>query len=124
MPVQSDAPQTTPPKSCMDSRGFIEAILGDGRPLLSLTGVCLILSGIFAVFLSITGHFLPHDVAYLGMTSSQLCTLHQCKIVHFMFHDRVSFGGSIIAIGTLYLWIVEFPLRERESWAWWLLVAS
>jgi hypothetical protein len=41
-----------------------------------------------------------------------------------MFHDRVSFGGALIAIGTLYLWLTEFPLREGRAWAWWTLALS
>jgi hypothetical protein len=106
------------------SRGFFSALLGDGRPVLSLTGVILILSGGFAIFQSITGHFLPHDEAYLGMTADALCRINECRIVHFMFHDRVSFGGAIIAVGLLYLWLAEFPLRAGEAWAWWLFALS
>jgi hypothetical protein len=41
-----------------------------------------------------------------------------------MFHDRVAFGGSLIAIGLLYMWLAEFPLRRGEAWAWWLFVLS
>jgi hypothetical protein len=41
-----------------------------------------------------------------------------------MFHDRVAFGGALIAIGALYLWLAEFPLRQRKAWAWWLFVIS
>ncbi|MGA9772332.1 MAG: hypothetical protein WBV94_25085 [Blastocatellia bacterium] len=107
-----------------DSRGFIQALAGDGRPLLTLTGLCLVLSGGFALFLSATAHFLPHDIAFLGMTADQLCAIRQCRIVHFMIHDRVSFGGSLIAIGLLYLWLAEFPLRHREQWSWWLFVLT
>lgn len=107
-----------------DQRSFLGALLGDGRPLILFTGLCLVLSGLFALFLSATGHFLPHDVQFLGMGAEQLCSLNECRIVHFMFHDRVSFGGALIAIGTLYLWLAEFPLRNGQSWAWWLLAAS
>src|SRR2546428_6111349 len=98
--------------------------MGDGRPLLSFVAVVLMLSGWFALFLSATGHFLPHDVHYLGMDKDQLCAIKQCRIVHFMFHDRVSFGGALIAISWLYLWLVEFSLRAREAWAWWLFLLS
>lgn len=105
-------------------RGFFEALVADGRPLLAFTGIALILSGGFALFQSATGSFLPHDVDYLGMTARDLCRLDACRVVHFMFHDRVSFGGSIIAVGTLYLWLAEFPLAAREAWAWWLFVLS
>jgi hypothetical protein len=73
-----------------EDRGFFEAMIGDGRPLLVLTGLALIFSGGFALFQSATGQFLPHDVQYLGMTAQDLCRLDQCRIVHFMFHDRVT----------------------------------
>src|SRR6266700_3910594 len=32
--------------------------------------------------------------------------------------------GAMIAIGSLYLWMAEFPLRNGEAWAWWLFVLS
>ena len=104
--------------------GFFAALIGDGRPLFAFVALSLILCGAFALFLSVSGHFLPHDVHYLGMTADDLCSMKQCRIVHFMFHDRVSFGGALVAIGSLYLWVVEFPLRQREPWAWLALLTS
>jgi hypothetical protein len=105
-------------------RSFTAALIGDGRPLLIFTGLTLVLTGIFFLFLSATGHFLPHDVQYLGMTAEDLCLVRDCRVVYFMFHDRVSFGGALIAIGSLYIWLTEFPLRNREAWAWWLLLVT
>lgn len=107
-----------------EDRGFLATLIGDGRPLLVLTALALIGAGAFAVFQASTGSFLPQDTAYLGMSAEKLCTLHGCRIVHFMVHDRISFGGVLIAIGTLYLWLAEFPLRRRERWAWWALAIS
>ncbi|HEV8435037.1 MAG TPA: hypothetical protein VGR95_16635 [Thermoanaerobaculia bacterium] len=107
-----------------DERGFLATLIGDGRSLLTLTALILIGVGVFVVFQASTGHFLPQDTAYLGMTSQQLCTLHGCRIVHFMVHDRISFGGVLVAIGTVYLWLSEFPLRRRERWAWWAFAIS
>jgi hypothetical protein len=104
-----------------DDQGFIAKLAGDGRPLLKLAALILIGCGIFAFFQAATGHFLPHDTAYLGLTAQQLCALHGCRVVHFMTHDRVSFGGVLIAIGVMYLWLAEFPLKRREAWAWWAL---
>ena len=106
------------------TEGLLPALIGDGRPLLALVALGLILSGIFALFLSITGAFLPHDVSFLGMQPGELCRLDDCRIVHFIFHDRTSFGGTLIAIGTLYLWLLAFPLRLGEEWAWWTLLLS
>jgi hypothetical protein len=58
------------------------------------------------------------------MTPRDLCAQNACRIVHFMNHDRVSFGGTLIALATLYLWLIHFPLRAREPWAWWTLLIS
>src|SRR5262245_54223078 len=84
----------------------------------------LLLSGAFAIFLAYRREFLPHDVAFLGMTAERLCTIVGCRIVHFMFHDRVAFGGTLIAVAILYLWLAAFPLRQGSAWAWWAFVVS
>jgi hypothetical protein len=104
--------------------GFVSVLVGDGRSLFKLVALALIGSGMFVLFQAATGHFLPHDTAYLGMDAPQLCRLPGCRIVHFMMHDRVSFGGVLLAIGVMYLWLAEFPLRRREGWAWWALAIS
>ena len=107
-----------------EDRGLLRALIEDGRPALSLTAVALLLSGAFAIFLSFRREFLPHDVSYLGMSAAELCQFADCRVVRFMFHDRVAFGGTLIAIAVLYLWLAAFPLRQGAAWAWWLFVAS
>ena len=107
-----------------ESEGLVRALVGDGRPLLIMLALGLIVSGVFALFLSVTHTFLPHDVAFLGIQPETLCHLHQCRVVHFIFHDRVSFGGTLIAIGTLYLWLIAFPLQFGQEWAWYTLLLS
>jgi hypothetical protein len=99
-------------------------LIGDGLFPLRLTGVALVASGGFALFLSATGHFLPHDVAYLGMDAAQLSRAGSPRLVNFMFHDRAAFGGSLVSVGLLYLWLTEFPLKRGEPWAWWTLAMS
>ena len=101
-----------------DDRTLPQAFLSDGRPPLCALALGLLTSGAAALFLAATGHFLPHDERFLGMTSEQLCGYHGCRVVHFMVHDRASFGGVVLAIGLLYLWLTEFPLRARLAWAW------
>lgn len=107
-----------------DNTSLLTPLLADGRPLLTLGTLGLLFSGGFAIFLAATGHFLPHDVQYLGMTANQLCGVDACRIVHFMIHDRVSFGGTLLALSVLYLWLIHFPLRDGEPWAWWALLVS
>lgn len=101
------------PINCLPARFFVW-----------LTALILLLSGLFAIALGITGRFLPHDERFLGMTARDLCALHGCRIVHFMIHDRVSFGGAVTAIGLLYLWLAESPLQRGQAWAWWALLLS
>src|SRR5262249_44165679 len=60
--------------------------------------------------------FLPHDEQFLGMSAEQLCARHGCRIVHFMVHDRISFGGALVAVGLLYLWLVCSPLPPGPAW--------
>ncbi len=103
---------------------FVWRLAGDGRLLLRLVALGLMLAGGFALLQSMTGRFLPHDLRYLGMDIPQLCGLGQGRVVRFMFHDRVSFGGALIAIGCLYLWLEQFPLKTGEAWAWWAFLLS
>jgi len=103
---------------------FFEALIGDGRALILVTAGALAFSGGIALFLSLRGEFLPHDVDYLGMRPEALCALNECRIVHFMIHDRASFGAVLISLATIYAWLALFPLRSGESWAWWLFVGS
>jgi hypothetical protein len=107
-----------------ERRGFLRELVGDGRPALSLTAIALLFSGALAIFLAIRREFLPHDVAFLGMTAEALCGVADCRIVRFMFHDRVAFGGTLISVATLYLWLAAFPLRVGAAWAWWAFVMS
>jgi hypothetical protein len=105
-------------------RGLFEALIADGRPPLTWTALALIFSGGFALFVSAAGQFLPHDIAFLGVSADVLRAVAGGRLIAFMFHDRVAFGGSLLAIGLLYLWLVEFPLRRRRAWAWWTLALS
>jgi hypothetical protein len=107
-----------------NNKSLWNAFVADGRPLINLSGLILIASGCFALFLCSVREFLPHDIRFLQMTPEQLCQINACKISFFMFHDRASFGGVLIATGILYLWLSEFPLKNREPWAWWALAVS
>jgi len=107
-----------------DERGFFAVLIDDGIFPLALTGVALMAAGGFALFLCVTGRFLPHDVAYLNLDAAQLARASNRRLVNFMFHDRAAFGGSLVAIGLLYLWLAWFPVRRGEPWAWWTLAVS
>ncbi|MEM7354473.1 MAG: hypothetical protein AAF657_26940 [Acidobacteriota bacterium] len=104
--------------------GFFDALIDDGRPLLSVTGLALVFSGCFALFVSAHQQFLPHDVQFLGASAAQLSAIAEGRVAYFMFHDRVAFGGAILAVGLLYLWLAALPLAQGERWAWWAFAGS
>jgi hypothetical protein len=107
-----------------DDRGLVDALLSDGRLLLTLTAFALALCGAFAIFQSCTGYFLPQDVHALGFDAQTLAHAANPQVVRFMFHDRVAFGGTLLGIGVIYWFLAEFPLSARESWAWWAFCIS
>jgi hypothetical protein len=107
-----------------EDRGWFPLIFGNGLPLLLAGSGGLVLAGAFALFLALTGEFLPHDVDYLGMSAADLCSVDDCRVVNFMVHDRAAFGGALVAVGVLYTYLACFPMRRGEAWAWWLLSVS
>lgn len=104
--------------------GLLRTAVGDGVPLLLVTAAGLVFAGGFAMFLGLRGEFLPHDLRYLRMTEAELCALADCRVTGFMLHDRVAFGGALIAVGTLYAYLALIPLRAGQAWAWWLFAVS
>src|SRR5262249_41747341 len=100
-------------------RSFFQALAGDGRPPLVALALGLLAAGGAALFLAATRRFLPHDEQFLGMTAADLCARHGCRVVHFMVHDRAAFGGVLVAVGLLYLWLGGVPLRGGAAGGWW-----
>jgi hypothetical protein len=107
-----------------DRRGYLATVLGDGRPMLLAVAGGLLFAGGFALFLAASGEFLPHDIHYLGMSSDDLGEVASGRIVDFMVHDRAAFGGTLVALGVLYVWLTAFPLSRGEQWAWWVWLTS
>jgi hypothetical protein len=91
---------------------------------LVFTGIVLIGAGTFLILQSITGYFLPHDASSIGYTAEELSRYYNGRIVNFIFHDRVAYGGSIISVGIIYAWLALYPLKEGRKWAWLVFLLS
>jgi hypothetical protein len=107
-----------------DDPSLLDVALGDGRFLIALTGIALVLSGGFAILQSVSGQLLPQDSHAIGMDSAALMRAANPRLLGFMFHDRVAYGGTLVSIGTGYLWLAAFPVQTHAAWAWWTLVFS
>jgi hypothetical protein len=77
-----------------DERGLLEALLSDGRFLLSITGLVLVLSGGFAIFQSLTGYFRPQDVHALGFDARQGWS-SPTRSPHFRLRRAASKSGYV-----------------------------
>lgn len=106
------------PAEITSDRSLWSGLLGDGRPALATVGVALAFAGGLAVYLGFTRQLLPHDLGYLGMSATEIDQIADGRLMDFMVHDRVSWGGSLFAVGVMYLWLVAFPLSQGRRWAW------
>lgn len=107
-----------------DYRSLALGLIGDGRPLLSLTGTALVLSAGFGILQSLGGFLLPHDAAAIGMDAAGLSHAGNMHLLHFMFHDRTAYCGTLLGVGCAYWWLAEFPLKAGREWAWWAYAIS
>ncbi len=92
--------------------------------LLTAAALGLLAAGLVAWLLALTGRLLPHDLAWLQIAEAQLRAADGGRIVEFMEHDRAAFGGTLVAVAVLDLWLIRVPLGRREPWAWWTLAVA
>jgi hypothetical protein len=107
-----------------DDLGLVQSWTRDGLGLLTVTALALVAAGGFAWFVAISDQLLPHDLAWLSVSEDELRRIADGRLVHFMAHDRAAFGGTLISIGVLYLWLIRFPLTQGRAWAWWVLAGG
>ena len=107
-----------------ESQSVVRDWMADGTGLLSVAALGLLAAGLFAWFLAVTNQLLPHDLAWLSITEDELRRVADGRLVHFMAHDRAAFGGTLIAIAMLDLWLIRVPLAAGRSWAWWTLALA
>jgi hypothetical protein len=92
---------------------------------LASLAVFLLTIGLLALAAAASVVMLPHEVAQIGADPVFLrIHHHDHTLVSFLIHNRVSFGGALIAIGVLYLWLVQSPLAAGERWSWWTFLLS
>jgi hypothetical protein len=108
--------------------GFRIAIVrrhGWGLHLLGGMALFLVVIGVAALVAAGSGVMLPHEVTILQMDLDHLYHHHHDHtLASFVVHNRVSFGGALIAVGILYWELVRGALARRQSWAWWALLLS
>jgi hypothetical protein len=96
-----------------------------GHRFLALVGWMLIGVAAFALVTAASVVLLPHELTYLQATVPELYQgHHDGSLVGYIIHNRVSFAGALIITGGFYLWLVYWPLKQCQPWAWWTLLLS
>ena len=81
--------------------------------------------GFAALVTAVTVILLPHEESFLHQSAAFIAhNHHDHSLINFIIHNRVAFGGTLISVGVLYLYLIHFQLRNGRRWAWWALFLS
>jgi hypothetical protein len=83
---------------------------------LVFVGMGLFLSGFVACLLATDRVILPSDDALTGLSPTRLAQINP-RLLDFMAHDRMAFGGTLVSIGLLYGALAVYGVRANVSWA-------
>jgi dihydroorotate dehydrogenase len=95
-----------------------------GIRFLLVASIATLLSGLAYLLLAATAVLLPHETGHLGMSTSHLCSIDDCRLVDFMAHGRACYGGVLVGVGIMFCWLTVGHLGRHEPWAWWTLLSS
>ncbi len=104
----------------------VTSVSSIGWKLILFVGLMLVFGGIAGILWASLYQLLPYETDYLQMSVAEIESYFDGRLAGFIFHDRVSYQGTLISYGILYCWLAWFPLNpsRREAWAWWALFIS
>ena len=94
-----------------------------GQLCLVVQAVGLLLAGGVITLVGSAYVFVDSDLVFLGATHDTIRQLHP-NLVPLVAHDRVTFGGMLLASGVAVLVTALWGLRRGERWLWWTLAAG
>lgn len=103
--------------SAQTSQYSISAVLRSGWLGFAFIGAGLIVTCSSAITVGLTSVILPYDEQYLGMTREAMMTMNK-NLLPFMSHDRVTYAGSAISCGMLFMALAYFGARQGQQWAY------
>jgi hypothetical protein len=101
------------PRTASAPPGPMEA--GLGRALLLATGLGLLGAGLTISAVGTTRVFVPQDLAYIGLSASELRAINP-RLVPLIAHDRAGFGGALLTCGVTWLFCVWYGRPSRGLW--------
>lgn len=93
-----------------------------GAYLIAMTGLSLVLYGVFFLIRNFTEFIeLGLTAEQVGATPGQIKALSP-KLYHYICHLQVNISGIIIALGLTMIALAWFGIRRGERWALWAAV--
>jgi dihydroorotate dehydrogenase len=83
---------------------------------IALLGFGMLIGGGVAWIVAATRVVLPYDETFVGLSRAELLAVNG-RLLAFLAHDRVTFSGTMLAIGVLYAGLAMYPMRRGERWA-------
>jgi hypothetical protein len=94
-----------------------------GQLCFVVQAVGLLLAGSVITLVGSAYVFVDSDLVFLGATHDTMRQLHP-NLVPLVAHDRVTFGGMLLASGVAVLVTALWGFRRGERWLWWTLAAG
>lgn len=89
-----------------------------GQCCFVVLGFGLGIGGLTISIVGITDVFVPSDLAYLGLTTSQLSAWSDA-IIPLIAHDRAGFGGALFSLAVAITASALWGINQGEGWLWW-----
>jgi dihydroorotate dehydrogenase len=91
-----------------------------GQLLLVVQAAGLMVAGIAIAILGSTQVFVQEDLAFLQMTRIDVEAIHP-RLVGVIAHDRAAFGGMLLSVGAVILYVAMWGFDRGRVWLWWML---
>jgi hypothetical protein len=85
-----------------------------GRVLLLVASAGMVGGGLTIMIVGMTLVFVPEDVAYMGVSRSELAAINP-RLVPLIAHDRAGFGGAVCCCGIALFGIAWRARLERSG---------
>ncbi|MBX3062838.1 MAG: dihydroorotate dehydrogenase [Anaerolineae bacterium] len=92
-----------------------------GQLFFAVTGLGLFGGGLAIVTVGLIGVFVPSDLTFINITTNALYAASP-RMLSLIAHDRIGFGGALVATGILTTFMALWGFRKGERWLWWTLV--